>query len=571
VPLDSGALLGPYEIISPLGAGGMGEVYRARDTRLAREVAVKVLPPDFASDTSRRQRFEQEARTIAALNHPNIVAIHDVGDGYIVTELIDGESLRGMKFGVRKVVDIGAQIASGLAAAHDAGIVHRDLKPDNILLTRDGRVKILDFGLAQVRAARAAAEGTQTMTVHTEPGVVMGTVGYMSPEQVRGAATDHRTDIFCLGLILHELLTGTRVFHRDTSVETMTAILKQDAPELPESIPASLRQIIARCLEKEPASRFQSARDLGFALSQSTTHTSGRAAAIPKPRNLRWPLIALAAALAGVAAGAILFRAPAPPIWSGVMLGGPEMALGPRLAPDGHLLAFLAMMDGVTQLALMKPETGNWNVLTHDRSRGPANFVKWSADGSLIYYDRYADVPEGIFTIPVVGGEEHQVIANACCPEPLPDGSLLMLRLNSQHQLQLFRFWADTGRMRDYPVLVRSDFQGETIEVTPHAREAVLVGAPLGGSPDDRRMLAVDLASATVRTLDVRLLVQSIPGYWTLSADGKSVLSLSPSGSLNHILSTPLAGGPSRSLFTTTEDVRSLNAGVDCYRMAGWL
>src|SRR5262249_44070357 len=171
VPLEPGSRVGPYEIVSPLGAGGMGEVYRARDTRLGRDVALKVLPADFANDSIRRQRFEQEARAIAALNHPNIVAIYDVGDGYIVTELVDGESLRGAKFGTRKVVDIGGQIAAGLAAAHDAGIVHRDLKPDNILLTRDGRVKILDFGLAKVQVAHTAA-ATETVTVRTEPGVV---------------------------------------------------------------------------------------------------------------------------------------------------------------------------------------------------------------------------------------------------------------------------------------------------------------------------------------------------------------------------------------------------------------
>src|SRR5580700_1295770 len=246
MPLCSGDKLGPYEIIAPLGAGGMGEVYRARDTRLGRDVALKILPPDVANDPMRRQRFDLEARAVAALNHPNIVAIYDVGDGYIVSELVDGEPLRGGKLSVRKTIEIAAQIASGLAAAHDAGIVHRDLKPDNILLTRDGRPKILDFGLAKVQA-KSAATVDETVTVRTEAGVVMGTPGYMSPEQVRGLATDHRSDIFSFGVILHELLTGQRVFQGETSVDTMQAILRKDAQELPVTVPAGLRQIVAHC------------------------------------------------------------------------------------------------------------------------------------------------------------------------------------------------------------------------------------------------------------------------------------------------------------------------------------
>src|ERR1035438_8184678 len=220
MPLSPGTRLGPYEILAPLGAGGMGEVYRAHDTRLNRDVALKILPEDLAKDPSRRARFEQEARAVAALNHPNIVAIYDVGDGYIVSELVDGEPLRAGKLSLRRTIEAAVQIASGLAAAHDAGIAHRDLKPDNILLTRDGRPKILDFGLAKVQATRAPAEG-ETVTVRTEAGVVMGTPGYMSPEQVRGLATDHRSDIFSFGVILHELLSGKRAFHGETSMDTI--------------------------------------------------------------------------------------------------------------------------------------------------------------------------------------------------------------------------------------------------------------------------------------------------------------------------------------------------------------
>ncbi|HEY0701202.1 MAG TPA: protein kinase [Candidatus Acidoferrales bacterium] len=281
--LESGTILGPYQILAPLGAGGMGEVYKARDTRLQRDVAIKVLPQSFAQDAERLRRFEQEARAVAALNHPNILAVHDIGeqDGihYIVTELLDGRSLReqldelhGGALPVRKTIDYTRQICDGLAAAHNRGIVHRDLKPDNIFCTREGRIKILDFGLAkQTPAASEAATltGDAPISAHTQPGMVMGTVGYMSPEQVRGTPTDHRSDIFSLGAILYEMLSGQRAFKRDTTAETMTAILREEPPELSGtnvSMSPGLQRIVHRCLEKEPAQRFQSAADLGFAL-----------------------------------------------------------------------------------------------------------------------------------------------------------------------------------------------------------------------------------------------------------------------------------------------------------------
>jgi serine/threonine protein kinase len=268
----------------------MGEVYRARDTRLGRDVALKILPPEVAQDASRRARFEQEARAVAALNHPNIVAVFDVGDGYMVTELVEGEPLQATDSGLRKTLDIAAQIASGLAAAHAAGIVHRDLKPDNVLVTKDGRAKILDFGLARIRQRAAAASGqTETETVKTEPGTVMGTVGYMSPEQVRGLEADHRTDIFSFGVMLHELLAGRRPFQGETSVETMAAILKNEAPDLAESVPTTVRAIVEHCLEKEPADRFQSAKDLGFALLRCTNRSDSAPSCLSRGPVGGWP------------------------------------------------------------------------------------------------------------------------------------------------------------------------------------------------------------------------------------------------------------------------------------------
>jgi len=414
----------------------MGEVYRARDKRVGRDVALKILPPEVAGDPIRRQRFEREARAVAALNHPNIVALYDVGEEYIVNELVVGPKLGSAGLGLRKTIEVAAQIASGLAAAHEAGIVHRDLKPDNILLTRDGRPKILDFGLAKVHAMLSKEDDTATM--RTAPGVVMGTPCYMSPEQVRGLSTDQRSDIFSFGLILYELLSGRRAFQGETSVEVMAAILKQEPLELPETVPAALRQIVAHCLEKDARERFQSAQDLRFALSQVGAQSADHAvvAASPSPGSawVRRGVTAVILIVTTVAATRWLWRDDNSPPWSGLLLGGPATALNPRLSTDGNLLAFKAFDNAQTQVAVMKPESGNWTILTHRRDLGQAEQVSWSPDGSLIYYDRTTGVPLGVYSVPVLGGEEHLVLANAFSPEALPDGSLLLCRLNARGQ-----------------------------------------------------------------------------------------------------------------------------------------
>ncbi len=280
--LSAGTRLGPYEILAPLGAGGMGEVYRARDSKLDREVAVKVLPAHLTSNPDALARFEREAKAVAALSHPNILAIFDFGthDGvsYAVTELLEGETLRGKLDGStvtqRQAVDWCLQIAKGLSAAHGKGVVHRDLKPDNVFVSSDGHVKILDFGLAKRDRCGRPRDQTNapTGTGHTEPGTVMGTMGYMSPEQVRGLPVDHRTDLFSFGAILYELLSGRKAFKRDTASDTIAAILKEEPPELVQSDATSspaLDHIVRHCLEKDRENRFQSAKDVAFALSEA--------------------------------------------------------------------------------------------------------------------------------------------------------------------------------------------------------------------------------------------------------------------------------------------------------------
>ncbi len=284
--LTSGTKLGPYEILSPLGAGGMGEVYRAKDTRLGREVAIKVLPEALANDADRLRRFQQEAQAVAALNHPNILSIHDFGQHegspFLVSELLEGQSLReALEAGpmpVRRAIEYALGIAKGLAAAHEKGIVHRDLKPENVFITKDGRVKVLDFGLAKLVRPEESNDTVMTLgNPATLPGTVMGTVGYMSPEQIRGVASDARSDIFSFGAVLYEMLTGKRAFKRDTSAETMTAILREEPPELIETGwqgPLGLQRILGRCLEKNVERRFQSASDLAFAIESLSGSSS---------------------------------------------------------------------------------------------------------------------------------------------------------------------------------------------------------------------------------------------------------------------------------------------------------
>ena len=316
--LSAGTRLGPYEILAPIGAGGMGEVYRARDTALGRDVAIKVLPAAVSSDADRLRRFEQEARSAGLLNHPNILSIYGFGEHkgapYVVSELLEGSTLRermgGAALSPRRAIDYALQVASGLAAAHEKGIVHRDLKPENLFVTDDGRVKILDFGLAkltQPESPSAGATAAPTMTAGTEPGVVMGTAGYMSPEQVRGLPADNRSDIFSFGAVLYEMLTGRRAFRGDSAIETMSAILKEDPPEISETgrdLPPALERLVRHCLEKSPQLRIQSSRDLAYDL-EALSGVSGTAVA-PRVEPARSKRIFR---LGGIAAGVLSLAA----------------------------------------------------------------------------------------------------------------------------------------------------------------------------------------------------------------------------------------------------------------------
>src|SRR5271166_666095 len=316
--LTPGTRLDGYEILGPLGAGGMGEVYRARDATLKRDVAIKVLPEYWSRDPERLRRFEQEAQATAALNHPNIVSIFHVGQyngsPYIVTELLQGDSLRDRlskgPMRLREVLDCGVELARGLAAAHDAGIIHRDLKPENIWVTKEGRIKILDFGLAKLDPAKSASTDAETVSLEPQshPGQVLGTVGYMSPEQVRGQPADARSDIFAVGVVLYEMLTGKAAFRKATSAETMTAILNEDPPavsQLAPNLPPGLQRTVSRCLSKSPEQRIQHATDLAFALEALSESGSGGMPAVKEQTSAKkW--IWIAGGLAAIAIAAAL-------------------------------------------------------------------------------------------------------------------------------------------------------------------------------------------------------------------------------------------------------------------------
>ena len=369
--LANGTKLGSYEIRSLIGEGGMGEVYRARDPSLNRDVAIKVLPGAFSAEPERLKRFEQEAQAAGALNHPNILVIYHIGTNngapYIVSELLEGETLRdrvnGASLPTRKAIDYALQIAHGLAAAHEKGIVHRDLKPENLFVTKDGRVKILDFGLAKLTQPDLVSAQTDipTRRVDTDPGTVMGTIGYMSPEQVRGRPVDHRSDIFSFGAILYEMLSGKRAFHGESTADTMSAILREDPAELSatnKNVAPALERVINHCLEKNPEERFHSANDLAFAIEALSGSTSMSTAAVasdlPSRKFRARELFAWASAallLITCAALAFLyFRTPT--VAAGQLsfvLGLPDKATEiatPVISPNGNTIAFVAATDG---------------------------------------------------------------------------------------------------------------------------------------------------------------------------------------------------------------------------------
>jgi hypothetical protein len=541
--LAPGSRLGHYEIVSPLGAGGMGEVYRARDTQLDRDVAIKILPELFATDSDRLARFSREAKTLATLNHPHIAQIYGLEGGRaLVMELVEGPTLadrigRG-PISVDEAIAIAKQIAEALEAAHEAGVIHRDVKPANIKIRPDGTVKVLDFGLAKATEGSGGAgksggeqllnSPTITSPAMTAAGIIMGTAAYMSPEQARGQYVDKRADIWAFGCVLYEMLTGRSPFQGATVTDVIAAVIKTEPDWQALNAPPHLRSLIARCLQKDPRQRL---RDIGDArIELSAPHTIDRPDQTAPSRSAAfWRAIAVAALAIGVAAGAMWPRAASTPAtattaeqWNGSRLGGPAIVLNPRVSPDGQLLAFATVVDGLTQVAVMKPGSGNWTVLTRDRTQGLVFSVSWSPDSSRIYYDRTLDGPRGVYSVPALGGVERLVYEQASGAEPLPDGSLILLRINADRLHQLHRYWPATGKLEALPgVLPVADAESQLRQL-PGGRSLVFIGRALEGKDRSQGLYEIDLESKRLLRLDT-----GMPEF-TRGLSSRPILTINP-------------------------------------------
>ncbi len=595
----------------------MGEVYRALDERLGREVAVKVLGAEYLSDSEQLRRFIGEARTASSLNHRNIVTIFEVGQSegqpFLAMELIDGKTLRQLEAGghlpLRRTLELMVQVAEGLSAAHEASLVHRDLKPENIMVTRDGTVKILDFGLAKPFGAAASGELARGLA-KTSTGIVVGTASYMAPEQARGRAVDFRSDQFCLGLILYELLTGRKAFDKQSAVQTLSAIIDEE-PESVEvlnpRVPPPLVWIVARCLSKEPEERYAATRDLarelkqvrdnlgkltegvprsatsatarieGAATIRTTAAPASRTSSVSPPapvpegkahqtaRVLASALAALVLLGAGAGAGWWLRdrTAETPATWGGdLVLGNTTQVLAARLSPDGQTLAFVTPAGGVTQVAVMKPASGDWSVLTNRNDSGSIYRVAWSKDGTRIFFDRVTDVPHGVFSVPAVGGPERLVLEDAQSPEVLPDGSLLVVRTSTQGALRIHRFFPETGLVSPLGPPIVAESMGLSIRSTPDGSKAIFWGrlASEKETARPRQLHLLDLATGVSRPVTTEL---PVAPPFAVAPDGHSFLATVAVGDLFRLVSVSFDGHEAHGLLTVTTRPSNISTGPD--------
>jgi Tol biopolymer transport system component len=603
----------------------MGEVFRATDSELGREVALKLLPEAFAHDAERMARFQREAQVLASLNHPNIASIYGLeeSDGVraLVMELVEGPTLAD-RLAVAAVSDrrpgsgaqsaplqldetlhIAKQIAEALEYAHERGVVHRDLKPANVKITPEGMVKVLDFGLAKLAddtVTPAYPSSSPTLTAQaTQAGMIMGTAAYMAPEQARGQTADRRADIWSFGAVLFETLTGRRAFAGETTSDALASVLKSepDWSALSASTPSSIIRLLHRCLTKDRKQRLQAigearividetlagADEAGLGLVPPTVAQQSAPLPQPKRQALLW-LIAGLTLIAGIAAGWWTRgrQIPPSPGWSGEMLGGPSDAVGPRISPDGHTVAFQAGLDGSSQVAVMDSQSGDWTLLTKNRSGGSITELNWSPDGSKIYFDRFVSAPQGIYTVSRFGGDEHLVLEAAMGPEPLPDGSLLAIKVNKDRNKQLYRFWPEGGRLEPLDALTAGWGGISPVRAFRDGKEAVFLGETLeqaktgisvasGSSSAPPNLYIIDLASGKARRLAPELdfplsAINLFP--IAIASDDQSVLVDSQAGDLHRVISIPRHGtGPIRTLFSLTlgSDYMDVDKDGDIY------
>ncbi len=569
--LAPGTRLGPYEVLASLGAGGMGEVYRAKDPKLAREVAVKVLPGDFLEGEERRERFEREARALARLNHPGIASVYSFEEipgssssstsssssslsrHILVMELLEGETLRarlaGGPLSVRKAVDFAVQVARGLAAAHEKGVVHRDLKPENLFVTRDGRVKILDFGLAKSVEAGAGSGGTNlpTMSKGTEPGAVLGTLGYMSPEQLRGLPADHRTDLFSFGAVLYEMLSGRKAFRGDTAADTVSAILREEPPDLSatnRTIPPALERIVRHCLEKSPDERAHSAHDLAFDLESLSTASSGsiapsRAVAFRKPSRQALILASVCAA-AGLLGGHVVWRTPvpAPPTFHRLTFRRGNV-LGARFAPDGRTVVYGAAWGGApSEIFTVRTEGPESRPLGFSS----ATVLSVSSGGELAILTREGMTDPGAWgtlaRVPLSGGAPRPLLEEVNDADWTPDGK----------ELAVVRVRTEGGRRIELP-------PGKTLYETSRRLGSLRV------SPDGSKVAFVEYGDgdASLRVVDragkARTIagpMASFSGRFAWNPSGREVWYFGGSGRKDAALRAVDLSGRVRTLYRST-------------------
>jgi hypothetical protein len=481
------------------------------------------------------------------------------------------------------------EVADALDKAHRKGIVHRDLKPGNIMLTRSGGpsgptiAKLLDFGLAKLQPAGSGAGLSMAVTIDaplTGHGTILGTLQYMAPEQLEGKDADARTDIFAFGTVLYETIAGRKAFEGASQASLISAIMSADPRPLSASqplAPPQLDHLVQRCLAKDPDERWQSAGDVMRELRWIAGQRVQTVPSAPvRATSIRARIAQAVAALILVAAASSAVtwwtaaRDTSPVQWRGERLGGSILATGPRVSPDGQTLAFQAMEDGVTQVAVMTPQSGDWRVLTRDRSRGSIATIAWSPDGTRLFFDRIFEGPRGIFTVSVQGGEERIVLEDAMGPEPLPDGSLLVTRINADRVYQLHRFWPDTQRLDALPALPSALLLYPAVRVFPDGREAVFFGRPLEDSQTTDHLHVIDLTSGRVRRI-VPTVPVSRPSEWfgwsfpvTVTRDGASVLFDLVAGDLHRIVAVPRDGSADvRPIVTLTEQPMFLDVGPD--------
>ncbi len=497
----------------------MGEVYRAKDTRLGRHVAVKVLPEEFATHPERMRRFEQEARSASALNHPAIITIYDVGvigsNAYIAMEYVEGKTLAALlnagKLPLKKVVTLASQFADALAKAHEAGIVHRDLKPENLMITTDGFLKILDFGLAKLTKPSMEVSTLQTQT---SAGLVLGTAAYMSPEQAAGKSVDFRSDQFSFGSILYEMVTGSRPFSKNTAVETMTSIIRDQAEpvsSIAPVVPGPLRWIIERCMAKDPDERYASTRDLArdlqslrdhFAEITSSSDAAQSLQATKSKRSLMFPFVILMALAAGAALTYWLTRTPSqnPAVFRTLTYSGSDSS--PTVSSNGQLVAFRSDRDGIPRIWLKQLKGGNEVAITS----GPDDLPRFSPDGSVLLFIRNEGSAASLFRVPVLGGEERKIIDDVRSADWSPDGK----------EIAFIRWKASQGNPDSEFYVIEPD--GSGLREIAVIKERQLQS--LRWSPDGRYLVATVIIQGNYGSRDAIALidVQNKKTQWTLSS-----------------------------------------------------